>query len=592
MEINSLRDKYTHDSLFGLLYSLWIAVSHKRRMDFIVLLVMMVFASFAEVLSIGSLIPFLGAILDPKYLYELNFIRKISYILEIQSPEELRLAITFVFGVLILTSGTIRLLLLKLSIRFSFQVGAELSANIYYRALHQPYLKQINRNSSKVIDGVMVKVQIVINAFMGSLQFISAIVMLTIILLGLLAYHPLITLYAIIIFGSLYLLIYWCSRKVLQLNSEKISTNSKLSFKILNEGLGGIRDILIDGTQAIFCKIFSEVDAKLRIAQGENLYISQRPRYIIESLGMLAIVISTYFYINSAEALIMILPTLAVFTLASQRLLPTMQQLFQSWSAVKGSRQSMIELLTLINEPLPKKLSTKKFEAIEFNTNITLNNLDFRYDNSSPWIINNFSLNISKGTKVGFIGKSGCGKSTLLDIIMGLIVPVNGYISIDGVVLNEANTSGWQAKISHVPQFVFMSDSSISENIAFGAHKDDIDYARVFESARKAKISDYIDGLSLGYETTIGERGVRLSGGQRQRIGIARALYKGASLIIFDEATSALDSETEDQIMETIDDLSGHATIIVVAHRLSTLKKCQQIIQIENGSAKQIFGIN
>jgi ABC-type bacteriocin/lantibiotic exporter with double-glycine peptidase domain len=591
MEINFLRAKYANDSIFGLLYSLWMAVSHKKRIDFIVLLVMMVFASFAEVLSIGSLIPFLGAILDPNYLYELNFIRRMSYILEIQSPEELRIAVTFVFGFLILTSGAVRLLLLKLSIRFSFQVGAELSTNIYYRALHQPYLKQINRNSSNVIDGVMVKVQIVINALMSSLQFISAIVMLTIIFLGLLAYHPLITLYAIIIFGSLYVLIYWYSRRILQLNSEKISTNSKSSFKILNEGLGGIRDILIDGTQAIFCKIFSEIDAKLRIAQGENLYISQRPRYIIESLGMLAIVISTYFYIDSAEGLVMMLPTLAVFALASQRLLPTMQQIFQSWSAVKGSRQSMIELLILINEPLPKTLSTKKFEAIDFNTNITLNDLDFRYDNSGPWIIKNFSLNISKGTKVGFIGKSGCGKSTLLDIIMGLIVPVNGYISIDGVVLNEANISAWQAKISHVPQFVFLSDSSISDNIAFGVPKDKIDYLKVIESARKAKISDYIEELSLGYETIIGERGVRLSGGQRQRIGIARALYKDASLIIFDEATSALDSETEDQIMKTIDDLTAHATIFVVAHRLSTLKKCQQIIKIENGSAKQIFDI-
>jgi ATP-binding cassette subfamily B protein len=175
---------------------------------------------------------------------------------------------------------------------------------------------------------------------------------------------------------------------------------------------------------------------------------------------------------------------------------------------------------------------------------------------------------------------------------MGLIVPVNGYISIDGVVLDEANISAWQAKISHVPQFVFLSDSSISENIAFGVPKNDIDHAKVFESARKAKISDYSEGLSIGYETTIGERGVRLSGGQRQRIGIARALYKGASLIIFDEATSALDSETEDQIMKTIDDLSEHATVIMVAHRLSTLKKCQQIIQIENGCAQQIFGIN
>jgi ATP-binding cassette, subfamily B, bacterial PglK len=592
MEINSLKTKNAHDSLFGLLYGLWIAVSQKRRIDFILLLVMMVFASFAEVLSIGSLIPFLGAILNPKYIYELNFIKSISYILDIHSPEELRFAITFVFGVLIITSGIVRLLLLKLSIRFSFKVGAELSANIYYRALHQPYLKQVERNSSNVIDGVMVKVQIVINALMSSLQFISSIVMLTIILLGLLGYHSLITLYAIIIFGSLYLLIYWYSRKLLQLNSEKISTNSKLSFKILSEGLGGIRDILIDGTQAIFCKIFSEVDAKLRSAQGENLYISQRPRFIIESLGMLAIVISIYFYINSAEALVVILPTLAVFALASQRLLPTMQQLFQSWSTVKGSRQSIIELLTLINQPLPKTLSTKKFAAIEFNDNITLNNLDFRYDNSGPWIIKDFSLNISKGTKVGFIGKSGCGKSTLLDIIMGLITPVNGYISIDGVPLGEANVSAWQAKISHVPQFVFLSDSSISENIAFGVSKDDIDYVRVFESARKAKISDYIEGLTFGYETTIGERGVRLSGGQRQRIGIARALYKGADLIIFDEATSALDSETENQIMKTIDDLSDHATIIVVAHRLSTLKNCQQIIQIENGSAKQIFDIN
>ena len=260
----------------------------------------------------------------------------------------------------------------------------------------------------------------------------------------------------------------------------------------------------------------------------------------------------------------------------------------QDGPSIKAGQISLQDTLDLLDQPLPDLESQPLRKLLTFNEKITFNQISFRYNLETPWILEKLSLDIVKGSCVGFIGETGSGKTTLLDITMGLLYPTEGSFAVDGQIITMANNRAWQKHIAHVPQDIFLADSSIAENIAFGVVKDQIDPERVRDAARKAQIASIIDTWAKGYETVVGERGVRLSGGQRQRIGIARALYKRADVIIFDEATSALDTETEQAVMQAIESLSEDLTVIIIAHRITTLKNCSQIVELGDGVIKRI----
>jgi len=274
------------------------------------------------------------------------------------------------------------------------------------------------------------------------------------------------------------------------------------------------------------------------------------------------------------------IPVLGALALGAQRLLPALQQAYSAYSAIKGSKSSFEDVLNLLDQPLPEYVGQPAPEPIPFAKEIKLNNLDFRYTEDSPWVLKNINLSLKKGSRIGFIGVTGSGKSTLLDIIMGLLSPTNGGLSIDQQLIDNQNRRAWRAHIAHVPQNIYLSDGTIEENIAFGIAKELIDHQRVKKAAQQAQIAELIEQWKGGYQTFVGERGVRLSGGQRQRIGIARALYKQADVLIFDEATSALDNKTEQAVMSAIEGLDKKLTILIIAHRLTTLKGCDQIVEI------------
>jgi len=293
---------------------------------------------------------------------------------------------------------------------------------------------------------------------------------------------------------------------------------------------------------------------------------------------MILIAILAYLLGKSDDGLKTALPILGSMALGAQRLLPVLQQAYGSFTAILGAQGSLVDTLSLLDQPLPTDNLVE--DKIELNDCLSINNLSFKYGKDLPYILQNLNFQIKKGSKVGIIGSTGSGKSTLLDLIMGLLLPTNGYISIDGNRLNFESIRAWQNNISHVPQTIFLADSSIMENIAFGVPKDEIDFERITITAQKAKIHNDIISWEDGYNTQVGERGVRLSGGQRQRIGIARALYKQANFIVFDEATSALDDQTEKGVMDAIESLDKSLTIIIVAHRLTTLQNCDKIIEV------------
>ncbi len=552
------------------------------------MLVLILLTSFAEILTIGAVLPFLQVLTFPEKVFLLNWVQPFIKFFNISSPSELLFPLTFIFILAAILAGMMRLLMLWASTRLTFSAGSDLSISIYRRTLYQPYSVHVSRNSSEIISGISSKVTNVIGIINNLLIIISSTAIALLILVALILINPFIAISAFGGFGFLYFSIIKINSKKVLLDSERIAKESTNVIKILQEGLGGVRDVLIDGTQEIYCQIYKSADLSLREAQGSNAFVSGSPRYVMEALGVVLIALLAYMLVKQTNGLTNAIPTLGALALGSQRLLPILQQAYGAWSTIKGYQNSLQDTIELLNQPLPTFLDDSKSQLITFKRNIQLKDVTFSYLPHAPQILKSINLSIGKGSHIGLVGSSGSGKSTLLDIVMGLLIPTNGTLEIDGEMINPKNMRAWQRHIAHVPQSIFLADCSVEENIAFGVPKDSIDFNRVRDAAEQAQLADTIETWPDKYKTFVGERGVRLSGGQRQRIGIARALYKRADVIIFDEATSALDGKTEEAVMASIEGLSKDLTIFIVAHRLSTLRKCTQIVEIEDGSLNRI----
>jgi ABC-type multidrug transport system fused ATPase/permease subunit len=572
-----------------LLTRLWQHISPRRRGQFGLLLIFMVLTSFSEILSIGAVLPFLAVLTAPARVFEHAAAQPIIQMFELTAPEQLLLPLTIAFGAAALIAGSMRLLLLWVNTRLSFAIGADLSMNIYRRTLCQPYLVHCARNSSEVISGISGKANGIIQSIiLPTLMLISAGVILIAVLIAILAVEPTMALMTFSGFGLLYVFIMRLTRKRLLIDSQCMARESVEVIKSLQEGLGGIRDVLIDGSQATYCQIYRQADLRLRHAQGRSAFISNSPRYGVEALGMLCITVLAYTLSQQADGIIKVIPVLAAMALGAQRLLPALQQVYGSWVNIQSGQAALQDTLNLLDQPLPDYADQPPSKPLPFEQSISLNQLGFRYDPQAPYVLKQVNLTIAKGSRVGFIGATGSGKSTLLDVVMGLLEPTEGTLAVDDQAVTVVNHRAWQAHIAHVPQTVFLADSTIEENIAFGVSMDQIDHERVKRAAQQAQLADSIASWPKQYQTFVGERGIRLSGGQRQRIGIARALYKKVDVIVFDEATSALDSETEQAVMQAIEGLSKDLTLLIIAHRLSTLKNCTQIVELGEGQIKKI----
>lgn len=569
-------------SISSSLINLWEHISPRRKKQFFLLTVLIVAASLTEIISIGAVLPFLATLTEPDKVFQLPLAQPLIQALNITSSNQLLLPLTVAFGFAAVLAGVMRLLLLWTSTRLSFATGADLSYDIYLRTLHQDYEVHIARNSSIIIDGILNKPSIVIyEIVMPILNFISSLIMLVVILIGLVLVDATTAAISFSGFGIIYIVVVLISRNRLQINSESIARESSSVIKSLQEGLGGIRDVLIDGSQKTYLRIFQGSDAQLRRAQGDNAFITAGPRFAIEALGMLLIAVLAYYLSQQMDGFSKAIPILGAFALGAQRLFPNLQQVYASWAKIKGGQASLKDALYLLNQPMPQQVD-EFVKPMAFHNAIHLDHLSFRYQADAPWVLLNINLTIPKGSRIGFIGTTGCGKSTLLDIVMGLLKPIEGALKVDDTTIDVMNRRAWQANIAHVPQTIFLADSTIAENIAFGVPKDQIDLERVRQAAAQAQVAQIIEAWPEQYNSFVGERGVRLSGGQRQRIGIARALYKKADVIIFDEATSALDNETEESVIQAIENLRSDITILIIAHRLTTLRNCTQIIELGN----------
>lgn len=550
----------------------------------------MILSSFAEVVSIGAVLPFLGVLTAPDQIFQHSIFQPFVQFLKLTESSQLILPVTIIFIAAVLVSSAIRLLLLYVMTRLSYAAGSDISIDIYRRTLYQGYLVHVSRNSSEIINSITRKAKAVSGSFiMPILSIISSVMMIVSILSALLIIDTAITLSVFMGFGILYWIIAFYNRVQVKNNSKCIASQSTLMIKSLQEGLGGIRDVLIDGSQEFYCSIFRNSETELRKAAAKNKFIGSSPRYVMEAIGMTLIAIFAYIATQEQGGVGTVIPVLGTLALAAQRVLPAIQQIYSSYNSIKGSKYSLKDVIALLEQQLPYYSSEMPPIPIKFNKSIVLKNISFRYRSDLPWVLKDFNLTLNKSKHIGFIGVTGSGKSTLLDIVMGLLSQTQGEMLIDDQVITNKNYRSWQAHIAHVPQSVYLSDNSIEENIAFGSAIEKIDGNRVIKAAKQAQILELVESLPDGFQTRIGERGVRLSGGQRQRIGIARALYKRASVLIFDEATSALDNETESSIMQTIKNLDKDLTVLIIAHRLTTLKDCDQIVKLGVNNTVEIL---
>lgn len=566
--------------LFESLRALVSSLPPRRRAQVLLLLGLIFVGALAEVLSLGAIVPFLAILADPAQAQQRPLVARVVATLGLSNAEDIRWQLTLLFAGTALAAGVVRFVLTYAISRFNFGIGHELGAEVYRRTLYQPYEVHVARNSSEIMGGIN-KVDIVVWVVFSLLNTGSAILMALFIVTALVLVDPMVATAALLGFGSIYATVSVLTRKRLASNSQVINSAFNTRVQSMHEGLGGIRDVLLDQTQPVFARRFNEIDWPLRQAQASNNIIGPGPRFAVEALGMVLIALLGYS-MTASGGVAAAIPTLGALALGAQRLMPLLQQIYQGWVYVAGNRQVLIDVVALLQQPVPRETESQ-VAPLPFEQEIRLEKVSFRYQPQLPLVLHPVDLTIPKGARVGLIGITGSGKSTVMDLVMGLLQPSSGQILVDSTPLTGEARLAWQRNVAHVPQAIFLADSSFAENIAFGVPAEQIDLACVRQVAERAQIAEFIEGSPEGYAAMLGERGVRLSGGQRQRVGIARALYKQAKVLVFDEATSALDSETEAAVMHAIESLGRELTIVLIAHRLSTLQGCDVIYRLDKG---------
>jgi ABC-type multidrug transport system fused ATPase/permease subunit len=571
--------------MLQLLREVYGTLSSTRRWQLLAVLVLMLIGAAAEMFTIGAVVPFLGMLVKPQMLDQHpGIVAFLAALAEISGWDRLKASVA-VFCVIATITAGLRLLLNWAGQRYVFAVGADLAKELYSITLRQSYLYHMSRNSAETMASIDKVGQLVMGVMVPCMQALIALVMVLTIFSAMLWVNVGASLSTALVFGGMYLVINLRAKKILHANGKIISENATQKFKALQEGLGGIRDVILSRSYDIHVNNFSVADRKQRTAQAINAVLAASPKYLVESVGMIMIVLMAY-YMTMQDGVEQAIATLGVLAIGAQRLLPYMQTLYGSYASAKGNlpaSQEVMRLVHLRGTQLSAEVSSpvSHFSGL---ASIEIQGVSFSYD-SNRQILSGVDLVIRSGERVGLVGVTGGGKSTLIDILTGLVSPQSGRVLVDGIELNERNIPEWQRNIAYVPQSIFLLDASIEENIVLGGGQG-VDAARLKRALTLSQLDEVVEKLPAGLQTRVGERGVQLSGGQRQRIGIARALYREAKMLVLDEATSALDSETEKRVMEGIYQLRSDMIILMIAHRLSTLDQCTAIYEVGGGGIR------
>ena len=571
-------------SLQADLQILWRSLSAARQRQLAIAALLMPVTALAEMAMVAAIVPFLallaGGIETTRHVSSITPFLKL---LGGWAPANAILAATTLFALAVLATMLCRLALTWVSEHFAFGSGHELAVEIQRRLLHQPYLFHVRRHSSELLTALDKIDFLIFSTALQGIQAASALLICMFVVAVLLWIDPLTACLAAIFIGGFYGLALIVARRKLGLHANVIRVAFEARFKAAQDSLGAIRDIILDRSQHLRVEQFREIDARFMRARAEAQVLVAAPRFLIEGVGLVLIALLAAAIAGRPGGFAAALPILGALGLGAQRLLPLTSQVYSGWANLTASRPIIRELAELLDLPVDEAAEAE-VAPLPFTRAIELNAVSFQYPDRNLPALNDTSLTITNGARVAITGRTGSGKSTLADLLMGLIVPDRGTMTVDGQELAGSQLASWRRSIAHVPQSIFLTDDSIAANIALSVGGTDIDMERVRRAAQTAELADFIDSLPDGYETKVGERGARLSGGQRQRLALARAIYKDVPLLVLDEATSALDDETEAAVLKALGALQAEGrTIVIVAHRRSTIEGCDLVLRLENG---------
>ncbi len=575
--------------MFQFVHKIHSILSRKEKRQLLFLSFAVLIMAFMETFGVAAIMPFMTLVANPDAIHHHRFLADLYNHFNFHNYRSFIIA----FGLLVLTTLIITNMVGALTnwglLRFSWMRNHTIAKRLLSQYLNQPYSFFLDRNSSHFHQSILNEVQqVILGCLIPGLIMASKLIVSLFIFTVLFVIEPLLALSLFLVLGTAYAGVYIFTRKKLSLISrERVNTNVK-RFKIVGESFGGIKDIKLLGKENIFVKMFENPSIVHSKHSASTQIISTIPRYALEVIAFGGLIIIILYLLATNKDLTQIIPLAGLYAFAGLRLMPALQQVFIGLTQIRAGLGGLDMLYKDLNKTIPT-LSTQNLsqaiEALPFTQSLQLKNITFKYSSSKKMTLNNLNLTIPALSIVGLVGPTGSGKTTLVDIILGLLPIHEGQILVDNVVLEKNNLPRWQKNLGYVPQQIYLCDDTIKRNIAFGIPEEEINQTTVEQVAKMASLHDFITKeLPKGYETLVGERGIRLSGGQRQRIGIARALYHNPEIIILDEATSALDSATESVIMDTIHALAGKKTIIIIAHRFSTIKQCDKIFIIKDGT--------
>jgi ABC-type multidrug transport system fused ATPase/permease subunit len=555
-----------------------------KRRGLLVLGLMLMLA-LLDMVGVASLVPFLSVLGNPSQIQSTRLLRWGYEVGGFASTESYLFALGIGAFTLIVLSSLFSLVTTYAMTRYVQMRRYSLSTRLLQAYLRQPYEFFLNRNSSDLGKTILSEVDTVIMQVLKPAMDMLAYSLVALVLVGLLiAVNPQLALIISGVLGGAYLLMYVSIRRLLhRAGTERLRANAE-RFQAATEVFGGIKDLKVLGREQAYMPRFRRSVAEFSRKQYLQATLSAAPKYLVEAIGFGGILLMTLGLMATRHDLGQVLPLIGLYAFASYRLLPAAQQIYSSVSALRFGWPAVeaIERDLLMS---PAENSGSSHPAIkDVRQGIKFSSVSFRYPNADGFALSGVNIVIPARQSVGFVGRSGAGKTTAVDLLLGLLQPTQGSILVDGVSLSDLGSRAWQGGIGYVPQHIYLADASVAENIAFGINPAEVDMDAVVRAAKVANIHDFVTSeLPLSYQTPVGERGVRLSGGQRQRIGIARALYHDPPVLVLDEATSALDTATERAVMEAVEQLSGKKTVVIIAHRMSTVERCDSVVMLEKG---------
>lgn len=551
----------------------------KRRKELAVLVILIITSSFLEIFSLGSFLPLLQSLASEN---KSAFVISIDNFIANYSTANPVYVIGALFLLIFNLSDYLRLLVIKLTNKISFGIGADTSSLILKRALLQPYEKSIEKNSNEFMSAIVKKMDTYIYCVVVPFITLSSSLVISLVLISfLLILIPIYTLFLLLLFLSLYVPIFFRHKKILAANDVALSTYANKEVNFLNEMLFSIKDIIIDSRQEFAIREFKEITSKLFDTKSSNYTLAQSPRYIIEMIAVSLIVFLSLFLFNSNY---LVISTLALVALSAQRLMPHIQHIYSSYALIRSGYSSASDILSIIKD---KECLPNYNNRINFSNTLCFKDVSYQFFSRDYYSVSSINLNIMRGERIAIIGESGSGKSTFLDLLMGLLTPTTGSINVDGMQLGRENYRAWYPHISYVSQSINVLNLSLAENIALSDNKE-IDRVLLNTAIQDASLENLVQRLPEGIDSILGEGGRNLSGGERQRIAIARALYKNGDVLVLDEATSALDGSTETKVLDKILNLPTRPTVIAVTHSTRHLEYFDRVIEFKGGKLYEV----